>query len=325
MRFEGARPEESRPIIEYLAKHATQPERTCRVRWQPHTLTLWDNRCTQHMALNDYPGQRRRMLRVTLEGERPRMKLCKAIAIFVALSLCQGVAAQTAVQSSASEALLHIAAAPDDPINEDLLRAVAEQVAGLEVEVHLFNSRSLLARLQSAHEFDLVLLEDSVSMVALRDAGLLGTYDAKGARHLDRRFTDSSKHFFPTRLSTIGIAHSRSADRRPTDWPELTRGIEPESISLPDPRESSATMVMVATLSRTNGIGWRFFKHLAIVGIKPLGDDQAALDNLITQSKRLCGFAGVSWHARAQRCTHADSNSSIQETVCQYSLSLLPA
>ena len=71
VRFEDAHIDESRPIIEFLAKHATAPERTCRVNWQPGTLTLWDNRCTQHMALNDYPGKRRRMFRVTLEGERP--------------------------------------------------------------------------------------------------------------------------------------------------------------------------------------------------------------------------------------------------------------
>jgi taurine dioxygenase len=70
-RFCGMTAEESKPLIDYLATHITRPEFTCRVRWAPGTLTVWDNRTTQHSALNDYQGHRRRMHRVTLKGDRP--------------------------------------------------------------------------------------------------------------------------------------------------------------------------------------------------------------------------------------------------------------
>ncbi len=71
IRFDGMTEDESRPLIEYLADHAVRPEFQCRLRWQPGTLAVWDNRCTQHLALNDYHGRRRHMHRVTLEGDRP--------------------------------------------------------------------------------------------------------------------------------------------------------------------------------------------------------------------------------------------------------------
>ena len=51
--------------------HATRPEYTCRVSWKPGTLTVWDNRCTQHNAVNDYHGQRRRMRRITVGAQTP--------------------------------------------------------------------------------------------------------------------------------------------------------------------------------------------------------------------------------------------------------------
>jgi len=41
------------------------------VRWAPGTLTVWDNRCTQHNAVNDYHGQRRHMRRITVGAQTP--------------------------------------------------------------------------------------------------------------------------------------------------------------------------------------------------------------------------------------------------------------
>lgn len=71
LRFKDMTREESDPLINYLADHVVRPEFQCRLRWEPGTLAVWDNRCTQHHALNDYHGQRRHMHRVTIEGDRP--------------------------------------------------------------------------------------------------------------------------------------------------------------------------------------------------------------------------------------------------------------
>lgn len=69
--FTGLSREESEPLRQYLMAHATKPEYTCRFRWAPGSLAFWDNRCTQHYAINDYPGQRRRMHRITICGDAP--------------------------------------------------------------------------------------------------------------------------------------------------------------------------------------------------------------------------------------------------------------
>ncbi len=70
-RFKDMTEEESRPLIQYLASHAVRPEFTCRFRWKKDAIAFWDNRCTQHFALNDYHGQRRLMHRTTIDGDRP--------------------------------------------------------------------------------------------------------------------------------------------------------------------------------------------------------------------------------------------------------------
>lgn len=63
--------EESEPLLQFLFRHQVKPEFTCRFSWQPGSIAFWDNRCTQHNPVNDYTGQRRVMLRITLEGDRP--------------------------------------------------------------------------------------------------------------------------------------------------------------------------------------------------------------------------------------------------------------
>jgi taurine dioxygenase len=71
IRFEGMSEEESAPLLDFLNRHSQRPEFQIRFRWRKGSLALWDNRSTQHIAVNDYAGYRRVMDRVTVAGDRP--------------------------------------------------------------------------------------------------------------------------------------------------------------------------------------------------------------------------------------------------------------
>ena len=66
--IQGWTMEESRPLLDYLYQVARKEAFVTKFRWQPGSIAFWDNRATWHMAQNDYPGHRRVMHRITIEG-----------------------------------------------------------------------------------------------------------------------------------------------------------------------------------------------------------------------------------------------------------------
>lgn len=71
-RFEDSTISKSDPLLQRLFDHMLKDDFKCRFRWSPNTLAIWDNRCLLHYPVNDYDGHRREMLRVTIDGDRPR-------------------------------------------------------------------------------------------------------------------------------------------------------------------------------------------------------------------------------------------------------------
>lgn len=63
---------EKQDLLDYLYRQPAILEYQMRLRWQPNTIAFWDNRSTQHYAIQDYFPAVRRMMRATIIGERPQ-------------------------------------------------------------------------------------------------------------------------------------------------------------------------------------------------------------------------------------------------------------
>ncbi|EPJ37536.1 putative dioxygenase [Streptomyces afghaniensis 772] len=70
-RIVGLSPGESRKILDLLQAYVVRPENVLRHRWSPNQLVVFDNRITQHYAVDNYDGLPRRLHRVTVAGDIP--------------------------------------------------------------------------------------------------------------------------------------------------------------------------------------------------------------------------------------------------------------
>ena len=70
-RLKGYSQAESAQLFNLLQGHVTRLENTVRWRWNTGDVAIWDNRATQHYAVDDYGTQERIVRRVTLKGDVP--------------------------------------------------------------------------------------------------------------------------------------------------------------------------------------------------------------------------------------------------------------
>lgn len=73
-RIKGLRGEESKALMAFLNAHIQKPEFVVRWRWTPGAVAFWDNRNTQHRAVDDFLPHRRVMHRATILGDKPVFK-----------------------------------------------------------------------------------------------------------------------------------------------------------------------------------------------------------------------------------------------------------
>lgn len=69
-KFVGLSERENDFLMLYLAEHVNQPEFHCTMTWKTGAMAVWENRVTQHRAVDSFIGQRK-LRRVTLLGDKP--------------------------------------------------------------------------------------------------------------------------------------------------------------------------------------------------------------------------------------------------------------
>jgi taurine dioxygenase len=69
--IQGVSSNDSKQLIRLFHDRITHVDNTVRWRWQAGDVVIWDNRATQHIAINDYGDAERIVRRTTVAGDVP--------------------------------------------------------------------------------------------------------------------------------------------------------------------------------------------------------------------------------------------------------------
>lgn len=69
-RFLDLSERESDSLMHFLFEHVNTPEFHVGITWKPGTVAVWEERVTQHRAVDSFVGQRR-LRRLTIKGDKP--------------------------------------------------------------------------------------------------------------------------------------------------------------------------------------------------------------------------------------------------------------
>jgi len=69
--IQGVSSHDSKQLVRLFHERITHLDNTVRWRWQEGDVVIWDNRATQHIAINDYGNAQRIVRRTTIDGDVP--------------------------------------------------------------------------------------------------------------------------------------------------------------------------------------------------------------------------------------------------------------
>jgi len=177
--------------------------------------------------------------------------------------------------------------------NEDAQQTVDAFKAanpGIEVEWVRDGTTKIMAKLQAEMEAgnpapDLLLIADTVTLEALKQAGKLAAYKSPEAANYDAGLHDPEGFYYSTKLITTGIVYNTAAGMKPESWADLVKPEANGLVTMPSPLTSGAALIHASALTSTEGFGWEYYEQLKANEALASGGNGGVLKSVATGEK----------------------------------------
>ncbi|WP_323781756.1 ABC transporter substrate-binding protein [Thalassovita sp.] len=114
-----------------------------------------------------------------------------------------------------------------------------------------------------APQADVLLIADMVTLEGLAQAGRLAAYASPEDAAYDASLYSAEGYYHSTKLITTGIVYNTGAEIAPTSWADLAKPEMADLVAMPSPLYSGAALIHLATVTGTDGLGWKYYEDLA--------------------------------------------------------------
>lgn len=197
-------------------------------------------------------------------SKKPLSLSVASLALLVLVTGCGDPSSDpTAAEAADPGSLTVYTSQPDEDIAA-LVEAFTSAHSDIDVEVFRSGTEEVLGRARAEHENDALggdvfFIADEVSMVSLREEGLLEPYESPETEGIPEEFADPDGYYTGTKAISTGIVHHADAEP-PSSWTDLV-GAGP--VVMPSPLYSGAAAYNVTLMSDDAWFGWGFWEDLA--------------------------------------------------------------
>ena len=116
---------------------------------------------------------------------------------------------------------------------------------------------------------DVLLVADNVTFETLKSKDLLEAYESPEMKNIPAQFVDKDHMYAGTKVITTGIGvNTDRTKEKITSFKDLLKPALKDEVTMPSPLYSGAAAYNLGVLTRTQGIGWEFYKGLKANGVK---------------------------------------------------------
>lgn len=137
---------------------------------------------------------------------------------------------------------------------------------------------------------DVILVANCVTFEGLKDKGMLMSYASPELKGIPGEYTDKDHTYTGTKIISTGIIYNTRKMETPIkSFSDLTKDFCKDQAIMPSPLYSGAAAYNLGVITRTNGLGWKFYEGLKANGVM-VGKGNGSVRSAVVPGERACGI-----------------------------------
>ncbi|NLL36915.1 MAG: ABC transporter substrate-binding protein [Fretibacterium sp.] len=166
-----------------------------------------------------------------------------------------------------------------------------------KVTVNLFRSgteevisKVMAERQANALQADVMLVADAVTFEGLKAEGLLLSYASPELEGIPSDYYDAENTYTGTKIMSTGIIYNTDRVKTaPKSFADLTKPEVKDELTMPSPLYSGAAAYNLSIMTRTEGLGWDFYRALKENGVA-VGKGNGGVKTAVTAGDKAYGI-----------------------------------
>ena len=176
-----------------------------------------------------------------------------------------------------------------------LIEAFNEQYPDVKVEVFRSGTEEVVSKVLAENKVksvlaDVLLVADCVTFEGLKEEGMLLSYESPELKGIPGEYIDKDHTYVGTKVISTGIIYNTEQMDSPiTSFSDLAGKKCMKQVIMPSPLYSGAAAYNLGVITRTEGLGWKFYEDLKENSVR-VGKGNGSVRSAVVAGERACGL-----------------------------------